>query len=131
MIADSTETDMMVPREGEIGMNLIGYNVDVMTIANIGNLFERFCPPNRASGIVGIAQNHPAALAGTPFKVVEIYCKTTVDHMEWTCNQLTGAVFGQVKERRINGGGNKNAITRLGHGLQHKCYSCHDARDIM
>ena len=131
MRAHGAETDVAVRWERHVGVDFVGNDVDVVAVANLSHTLKGFLAPDGAAGVVGVAEDKPAALACTPFEVFEVDGKAPVHDFEGAAHQLPSAALGQVEERRVNRCGDQYAVARLGHGLKHEGDARHDARDEM
>ena len=127
IVADRTETDVAMRRKGEVGMYLVGDDIHIVAIADVGNATEGLFVPDGAAGVVGVAEDEPAALMRTLFEVVEVDGKTPVDHFERAADELAMAVFRQSQKGWVDGGGDEDSIARIGHCLQYEGDACHDA----
>lgn len=118
-------------RQGKVGMNLVGDDQKAVTGADVGDATEVVGRPHRASWIVRIGKDEKFAFFCTLLETFEIYCEATLFNCQWTFYKSASGRGGDVKERRIDGGCDQNAVARSGERLYDKRYARYDARDEM
>ena len=106
VLADSAKADMFMSRECEVGMYFVGDDIDIITVADVGQFIENLFAPDGATRVVWVGENHPLTLMRPPFKVFKINSETAINYFERAAHQLAVPALGKVEEWRVDRSGN-------------------------
>ncbi len=127
---------MAVAWEGEVGVDLVADDDDIVSLADFSHAAQNFSAPYGTGGIVRGAHDKDLAVLGFALEVVEVYLESGVSairhhYLQRRAYQRTAAIFRQVEEGRVDGGGHQDFISRLREAKQRIADARHDAGDEM
>ena len=118
-------------RECKVGMNFVGNDKEVVTVANFGDAAEVVAAPDSSARVVWIGEDEEAAPFGTTVEVVEIDGETAVLYQQGAGDQMAVAALREIEERLIDGVHDQDGVGGLGEGLKDESDARHDAWDEM
>ena len=122
------EGHMVVGRQGEVGMYLVGHNDDALAVTYLSNAEQLTLGPHTSTRVMGMTEEEELATTHVALEALEVNLILPVDKVKGVLPQLAAKVLRHVYVGVIHGGLYEYGVARLGEAADDEGYAGHDAR---